>query len=124
MNPNHTPEPWTARKKSEKFNASEIIGSDGENILFDDYGPDGQVLDENAIRIVACVNAMDGIEDPAAFIEVVKKLELDAYPKMKAERDHLQILVNLYREQAQRAYRNGWAEETFKKQNPNQTILL
>lgn len=46
----------------------------------------------NADRIVACVNAMAGIEDPAQMREmwdIVKHLELDAYPVLKEKTDTL-----------------------------------
>lgn len=57
----HTPEPWKFVRQDKRFDGSQIIGTDGENILFDQYGPDGSTTDANAARIVACVNACAGI---------------------------------------------------------------
>lgn len=71
----HTPEPW-------------VIGS--SNSIWANGLVQAQAMSNaNAARIVACVNALEGIDNPASFVEVVKKLELDAYEKMKAQRDEL-----------------------------------
>jgi len=55
--------------------------------------------DENAKRIIDCVNAMEGIEDPIKMREtwdIVKQLELDAYKKVREENDHLlSLLIDL-----------------------------
>jgi hypothetical protein len=85
---NHTPEPWIVFKNwigethvtTGKATAIAIMG---------DFRPNKR---ENADRIVTCVNAMQGIEDPAKLRqtwEAVKHLELDAYHNCKAERDQL-----------------------------------
>ena len=73
----HTPEPW--------FSDSEHVGSSVSDRLNDGWfaakclGPDRV---ENARRIVACVNACAGMEDPAAEIE-----------KLRRQRDELLNLV-------------------------------
>ena len=38
-------------------------------------------------RIVECVNAFEGIENPKEFMEVVKQLKLDDYQEVAKERD-------------------------------------
>lgn len=46
----------------------------------------------NAKRIVACVNALEGIEDPQKHRETweaIKQLELDAYHSLKERYDQL-----------------------------------
>jgi hypothetical protein len=45
-------------------------------------------------RIIACLKAMEGIENPEEFMELVRNLELDAYQKMKAERDELLKIID------------------------------
>ena len=64
---NHTPEPWfTANKGS-------TIGADRQGLTFfcvgDNFGY------ENADRIVACVNALAGIPDPAAEMARLRAVE-------------------------------------------------
>ena len=79
MNTTHTPEPWV--------NGNALLKSDGTDLMLD-YGHYtahiGRIssMSENDIaiasRIVACVNACAGMEDPAAEIE-----------RLKAQRDEL-----------------------------------
>lgn len=97
----HTAEPWEANKlnwrnEPEPFdvyisgNIIEYEGEDGD----DTYGnsatgicivkgnaTSGAIADDNAARIVACVNALAGIADPAAFMAAVRELrdENDKY---------------------------------------------
>lgn len=55
----------------------------------------------NAARIVACVNAMAGIENPEKFRETweaIKHLELDAYQQLKEKFDSLIFQVSKVRE--------------------------
>jgi hypothetical protein len=53
----HTPEPWRIAPHDENF--AEIVGSDGSDIVF---GLDTvYVKIEDATRIVACVNACNGL---------------------------------------------------------------
>jgi hypothetical protein len=84
----HTPTPWT-----NEYDGS-IIGSNEDVVLSDKH------LHKTDIkRIIDCVNAMHDIEDPKKLREtweVVKDLELDAYHKMKQERDDvLDVLKTL-----------------------------
>jgi hypothetical protein len=92
MSTKHTPEPWKVVIGDRGFN---IVSDLGEFICFDmmDESQNGSV---DAERIVKCVNAMAGIEDPADFMELVKRLELDQY----------QALANAVRQmrQAQKNY--------------------
>lgn len=66
---NHTPEPWHT-------NGSEIIDNSNKG-LGETYQTLSKGTDEtnaNAARIVACVNALAGIEDPAATLAEVRDL--------------------------------------------------
>ncbi len=67
---NHTPTPWKLSDRSKSVFVSEkgnVIGSTNGSAfaLSTDYA--------NAARIVECVNAFDGIENPAQFIAVAKQ---------------------------------------------------
>ena len=64
---NHTPEPWV-KMIYENESHHPIAEGNGHGRFVD--------LDkaENADRIVACVNAMQGIEDPAEFVRCADKL--------------------------------------------------
>lgn len=93
----HTPEPWAYNEhthrvwadthESEAYNHSDAIICDVSHYTVADR--EGHA---NAARIVACVNAMADIDDPQKLRETweaIKHLELDAYHKMKEERDAL-----------------------------------
>lgn len=88
---NHTPEPWKAKENNILSVTGIFIGkmhSAATSLVEDRF---------NAQRIVECVNAMAGIEDPNKLrqtFEKVRYLKLDAYPEMKAERDQLQSWKN------------------------------
>lgn len=83
---NHTPEPWKAKENFISSISGKYIGS---------LHGSGTSLSEdrdNANRIVQCVNAMAGIEDPSKLrqtFEQVRYLKLDAYPEMEKERNEL-----------------------------------
>lgn len=69
--PTHTPGPWELKNGL-------IITSDGTLPISNMHG--------NAIRIVDCVNAMEGIEDPKKHRETwdaIQHLELDKYKNLK-----------------------------------------
>lgn len=80
----HTPEPWMAGTVGELtgLNRDElpiytVEGSAGPVIamvwpIMADHDDDLQ--EANAARIVACVNALAGIEDPAAIVPLFKEL--------------------------------------------------
>jgi len=62
----HTPGPLYFLEASEVDQPHYICAPDG---------PTAKVLRiEDAARIVACVNALEGIDDPAEFIRFVKEL--------------------------------------------------
>lgn len=91
MSTTHTPGPWLERSQGD----SEYIYSEvhGAIATIPHGGLHRHEHKANARRIVECVNACKGIENPVEFMEVVKKLELDAYHKMKAERDELRKYI-------------------------------
>lgn len=81
METKHSPEPWSLEKGL-------ITGADGLLLT--------SRMDANAKRIVECVNAFEGIKYPSEFMEVVKKLELDAYKALeKKHADVIELLSTL-----------------------------
>lgn len=67
----HSKEPWTFDGKTVKSGKYPIV--DLENICSRDGMEPGAIA--NAARIVACVNAMDGIADPGAIQRLVEAAE-------------------------------------------------
>lgn len=85
----HTPGPWKVVLSDEIYDKSGTIIADC-SYRDDIFTKDG--CQANAERIVSCVNAMEGIQDPQTLRETwdaIQHLELDAYHKMKEERDKL-----------------------------------
>lgn len=80
---------WKLDIHPELFATSNIYDGDGSYICrITELDEDTRIAE----RIVSCVNAMDGIEDPKKLREaweVCKDLELDSYHKLKAEHDKL-----------------------------------
>jgi hypothetical protein len=85
MNTTHTPEPWRvyAWRNDSTFAVEYIQPSGISAFVCQMNGSNGQ-SEANASRIVACVNACAGMEDPAAEIE-----------RLKAQRDELLRLLEL-----------------------------
>lgn len=85
----HTPEPWIlVQSKSGRAPWWTVRASDSKNrVIASARGDTGgvfamtncqfspQTLEANATRIVACVNALAGIDDPAAFVARLAALE-------------------------------------------------
>lgn len=92
----HTPEPWTYDHKSRAIGNDELY----ETVTF------LRVCSEaNAERIVECVNAMKGIDNPQKLRETwdaIQYLELDAYHNMKAQGDEMLECLEYF----MKAYRN------------------
>lgn len=95
MSTKHTPGPWEiiddssfiCKKESDSHVFPKIICR-----FFDSYEEQYKNTEANAARIVACVNAMDGIDDPQKLRqawEICKQLELDQAQKYKEQRDEL-----------------------------------
>jgi hypothetical protein len=83
MSTRHTPENWKVLKGSVLQMLTGLVP------IYSDTTEIGKIFRrENADRIVDCVNAMSGIPDPAAFMEVVRHLELDAYHTAKEKLDN------------------------------------
>jgi hypothetical protein len=83
METKHTPEPWITKVYEE--NQTRILGpieEDGNRHWIGDIiGPLSNKA--NAKRIVECVNAFEGIENPAEFISNLKKcLDIYATPEL------------------------------------------
>lgn len=80
--PVHTPEPWALRNSVCGHNFIDMFSIKTEEIIL--IQNNERIKDWP--RIVSCVNAMAGIEDPQKLRdawEVAKDLELDAYYKLK-----------------------------------------
>lgn len=80
----HTPEPWRIEwqpGQTPKHTYTHCVMA-GDDSLCD------TLTEADAARIVTCVNALAGIEDPAAFVEAVRELllyaEIDADPRYGA----------------------------------------
>lgn len=80
-NPKHTPEPW---KVVININDKSTYAIDGSNPRSRYVADD--LLEADADRIVACVNAMAGIEDPQLLRETMDYL----VPKQAEDRRELQ----------------------------------
>lgn len=110
----HTPEPWqqgyfidSARTRHLPKEKREALQADEELSIFANFSPmdKGKTRSlivrayskQDAARIVACVNAMQGIENPQVYISQLAyerdraKRERD---KAETQRDHLQKQVN------------------------------
>lgn len=77
----HTPTPWMTQTTD--FGYTTVFDQDGHTIC-ETISPSRKPDFE---RIVECVNAMDGIEDPKKLretYEACKELELDKYQSLKA----------------------------------------
>jgi len=111
MSSKHAQEPWRVHTLQDRVS---IFGT--HHVASMSYAYTTEETYFNAQRIVKCVNAMESIEDPAEYRK--------AAIQIAKEHHQFRQLLNLHKKQSERGYRNGWAEETFKKQNPNQTILI
>lgn len=84
MSTKHTPGPWKFHSKP--INGNYTIETDrelrGDCWWVCDTGESAYILDEerkaNAARIVACVNACEGIADPSAVKDLLEALEMVA----------------------------------------------
>lgn len=90
----HTPEPWVFIQEEMKIKGTGDI--EGRTVIANvsasmDYSRGKTTQCSNAARIVACVNALEGIKDPADFMGRMKAENvgwLDAY-ELKQQRDEL-----------------------------------
>lgn len=85
----HSPEPWTVIQGGDF-----IADREGETIckFFNRDEQDYPHLTGNTERIVACVNAMEGIPDPAAYMEVIKRLKLDNHDRQEIRIKNLKAI--------------------------------
>lgn len=66
--PEHTPEPWIAGDNA-------IAGADGATVAYIGSVADGD-------RIVACVNALAGVDDPAVALAEIRAALVDARDRL------------------------------------------
>jgi hypothetical protein len=79
----HTPEPWGVRVTSVGTN---IFSEKQSTYLM--YMSQTRTVKEgnaNAYRVVECVNAMEGIENPAEFMATVRKLVEEVHNGSRSE---------------------------------------
>ena len=79
---NYTPTPWRFEKNHSFQDFRIFYGNEMIGVVF---------TEADAIRIIECVSAMEGIDDPKthkAMWEAVKQLKLDAYYKTKQRLDN------------------------------------
>jgi hypothetical protein len=87
----HTPGPWQTDNMG--LGLGHIRSSDPNDQRMIAYAQ-ASPTDANAARIVACVNALEGIEDPAAFVAAVREL-------VEAARSILAVVSNVSFESAE-----------------------
>lgn len=71
----HTPEPWSVYEPSDDTGrwTTGVEGPNGEAVVFTSDEPEEGITESaNAHRIVACVNALQGIRNPSAVWELVE----------------------------------------------------
>ena len=92
---NHTPEPWYWHENDSYCEInSERDGQIGDSCASSCLG-DIDLGRANARRIVACVNACEGMEDPAAEIDELKQQRDELFSLVKAVVYHsLSVTVN------------------------------
>ena len=99
METKHTPEPWHVDNTVYKRSRTSINNHTIDvwyGLEFNDVTIKEETSRANAKRIVECVNAMEGVKNPSEFMEVVKKLELDAYKALeKKHADVIELLNTL-----------------------------
>lgn len=87
MDKNYTQEPWRVEYK----HTGVYIFSNDPNLLIlsMSHTQSTQKCVDNATRIVSCVNAMNGIENPLEFMESAKKINWKIIDDLKSDRDQL-----------------------------------
>ena len=82
MEKKHTPEPWSWGFEDKSVIYIQGPGEHEDHVLWSEICPACQrsgsrctaPSDANAERIIDCVNALAGVDDPAAFVEAVGAL--------------------------------------------------
>ncbi len=70
----HSPEPWRVDGGYLKMDACVIAANDTFVLGYSSDEGAFSEDDPNIVRIVACVNAMEGIPDPQAFVEAARAI--------------------------------------------------
>ena len=81
----HTPEPWEF--ESEPQYCSEIIGSNGDSVCT--FVEDPSCVDVD--RILSCVNACAGMDDPAEEIAELKRQRDELLDALECASDELSV---------------------------------
>jgi hypothetical protein len=100
----HTPGPWVAHvSKADEFTSNDVMLIRSQEPLYGVAGIEIErdVDEANAARIVACVNACEGIEDPSVVPEMLAALKSAHYwicsdislGEMQSTRDMLSAII-------------------------------
>jgi hypothetical protein len=79
----HTPEPWIVNDTSVGITISS--GKQNLYLMYMSATRTDRDNSANANRVVECVNAMEGIENPAEFMESVRKLVEEVHNGSRSE---------------------------------------
>jgi hypothetical protein len=69
----HSPEPWKLHQRSKRPGDVDVADANDQCVLETDWIP-GELERADYERIVACVNALAGVQDPTAFMQSVHAL--------------------------------------------------
>lgn len=98
LKPQHTPGPWYFRPDDSSVEAQTPTGYNFRVAnCADSFALDSETMKANAERIVACVNACEGIPDPEKVIRNMKgMLEDAAFQLERLTGDNLEVYARTY----------------------------
>ncbi len=115
MKPKHSPTPWTLCQEGElTLNIYASDGEPGSGTCVDAFCLDGEYITPeeeraNAERIVACVNACEGVDDPAVLMPTIGALE-DRAELAERRNLHLEIVITSVVQSLRREGLNEFAD--------------
>lgn len=122
----HTPTPWSLAHKTDGTPViTKITGNTLQVVACCDLHKSVDL--RNANRIIQCVNALEGFEDPIKMREtwdVVKELELDSFHKLKQEHDQFIELVRAMRDNQKEYFRNRTRESLLQSKELERQVDL
>lgn len=81
----HTPEPWEHGKSNEVVSDSPVYNGDDSNKYYGKYLVCESITEANASRVIACVNAFAGVDNPETMLN-----------KLRADREILIDALKMY----------------------------
>ncbi len=110
MNLPSTPTPW---KMVKSFVHDDLFAIDCEDTTLP-YVAD-YLEEKDAERIIECVHAFEGVEDPAEFMATLKKYQFDQVPSLVARLEKLEAaLKHIVADSNEHPYIQKLAEEALK----------